>query len=200
MDSQVLHKDPVAKHDAHFICGELHVILARFTSLEIDDIETGRLAHIGQSYHDDIEDLSRVISKGLLNESCVDIHSTAKHIGGLFIDFVGYELNWSVLSMDHCINTALLRVELQFVFLHSETFREHLLSHALRLFIDFHYLVLDNKLALFVIQHALANVVLFLLRQNEVVLVESRTTDLLHNLIVSVTLIDQDTVGVKEKP
>ena len=102
--------------------------------------------------------------------------------------------------MDHCINTALLRVELQFVFLHSETFWEHLLSHALRLFIDVHYLVLDNELALFVIQHALANVVLFLLRQNEVVLVESRTTDLLHNLIVSVTLIDQDTVGVKEKP
>ena len=101
MDGQILHQDPIAEHDTHFICRKLKVILARFTSLEINDIKTGLFAHIGQSYHNDIEDLGYVISEGLLNESRVDIHSTTKHIGRLFIDFVGHELDWSVLSIDY---------------------------------------------------------------------------------------------------
>ena len=83
--------------------------------------------------------------------------------------------------------------------MHSEAFRENLLCHTLGLSIDVHNLVLDNKFAVFISQHSLANAVLFLLRQDEVVLIEGRATDFLHDFVVSVTLIDQDAIGVEEK-
>ena len=106
MDGQVLHKYPIPEQDTHLICRELHVILACFTSLEINDIEAGRLAHIGQSYHDNIEDFSRVISEGLLNERCVDIDSTAEHIGGLLVNLLGLKLDWSILTINHSVDTS----------------------------------------------------------------------------------------------
>ena len=175
------------------------MILARFSLLEINDIEAGRIAHIRQVNVNNIEDFSGVVSEGLLDERCIDINSAAEHVGGLFIDHMSFEFDRSVLSIEHLVYTALTRVELNFVFLHSETFREHLLCHALRLSIDVHDLVLDNELAILTIQHTLANVVLFVLRQDEVVLVEHRPTDLLVNFLISVTLVDQDAVGIEKK-
>ena len=166
------------------------MILARFTFLEINDIEAGRIAHIRQVNVNNIEDFSGVISEGLLDERCVDIDSAAEHVGGLFIDLMSFELDRSVLSIEHLVYTALTRVELKFVFLHSESFREHLLCHALRLSINVHDLVLDSELAVLTIQHALANVVLFFLRQDEVVLVKHRPTDLLVDFLISVTLVN----------
>ena len=92
--------------------------------------------------------------------------------------------------MVNFIDSLLVLVILDLVILHAEAFWKNLLWQALRAIVKYHNGILDDHLAFFVLEDALADRILFFLRKDLVVLVEHGAADRLAHTSPSIVFLN----------
>ena len=148
---------------------------------------------------EDVQDLGSVITEFLLHHRSVNLHFASKDVSGFLIQLLPFELNWSVHFVNDFIDLSRILIELDLVVEHGKTLRCHLHGQALRISLYIHHLILDKEFVLMAVQHSLADIQLFLLLQDYVVLVEPCASDRPTNFLPRVLLLDHDTVLVEQK-
>ena len=126
---------------------------------------------------DDVEDLGSVITEFLLHHSCVNLHFASEYVSGFLIQLLTFKLNWSVHFVNDLIDLSRILIELYLVIEHWKALWSHLHGQALRVPLYIHDLIFDKEFVLMAVQHSLTDIQLFLLLQDNVMLVEPGASD-----------------------